>query len=111
MVSDGKVNGKDKRGNDHADRVADEGVLIHGKEMIQTGALLTGRHKKFANFETIHDHCLEAYHRKRYPEKKCKSKKEERVKTITEQTAKRRLSSRWGCRPFQKGINTKSLAR
>ena len=70
MVEAGLVSETDKVGNDMADHVADEGVELHGQSVIQTGARLTQRHVRYGRFiKVLHDHILEAYHRKRYLEK------------------------------------------
>ena len=44
MVADGKVRKEDKEGNDEADAAAKEGMMLHGKETVQLGRILTARH-------------------------------------------------------------------
>ena len=57
----------DKEGNDKADEVADEGVKVHGEDVVQTGGLLTRRHRLFTSFlKQLHDHVIE----RRYLEEK-----------------------------------------
>ena len=70
MVMTGQVARKDKIGNDHADRIAEEGVKLHGNEAVETGAILTRRHEQYVKLiKNIHSHILAAFEKKKQLDK------------------------------------------
>ena len=80
---------KDKKGNDHADRIADEGVKLHGNAAMETGVILIRRHEQCVNLiSEIHSHCLEAFGEKKKLEEKTES--EITMRSKEDQTKKNR---------------------
>ncbi len=61
MVDQGRVLPEDKRGNDRADEVANEGVGIFGKDIIHLGQVYARRHHYYTTFiKKLHDHFVDA---------------------------------------------------
>ena len=61
MVSAGKVEQKDKIGNDEADNFANEGVKLFGENVISLGAAMTSRHIAYTKMvERLHDTFIHA---------------------------------------------------
>ena len=68
-MEDGIATWKDKRGNDRADRAADEGVKNHSDEICKISKIQAQRQYGYIVFiKNIHDHILEAFYKKEYIE-------------------------------------------
>eukprot|EP00973_Karenia_brevis_P085475 11860904-Karenia_brevis.AAC.1 len=66
MVNDSTVRLQDKEGNDAADRIAKQAMQLHGKEVIETAAILSARHLKYTEFvRWLHEKFLRALKNKR----------------------------------------------
>ncbi len=61
MVESGAVKPEDKHGNDEADKYANEGVLLYGKDVTRLGAQLAWRHIGYAKMiNNLHTSFVEA---------------------------------------------------
>ena len=61
-IADGITTLANKIGNDHADRIADEGTKLHGEEVYQIAKLYTQRHQQYAAFMIlVAKHIIEAH--------------------------------------------------
>ena len=58
----GISNDKDKKGNDVADKCADIGAALHGKDLIKLSTIMHRRHNKYLMFmKNVSHHIVEAY--------------------------------------------------
>ena len=66
-IQDGIATLKDKRGNDRADRAADEGVKNHTDEMCKISRIQAERQQGYIWFmKAVHNHILEAFYKRKY---------------------------------------------
>lgn len=66
-VEDGKVDIKDKQGNDKADDYATKGLEGHGDDFLKVSRMLTQRQSRYVAFvANVHDHMLEAFLRRKH---------------------------------------------
>ncbi len=89
MVESGAVKPEDKKGNDEADRYANEGVLLYGKDVTTLGAQLAWRHMGYAKMvKNIHTSFVEAILKRNSLLDKAKAKfpgsKKEKKKEVKE---------------------------